>query len=439
MQSGTLLPGRRETDFGAFALSAFLRPLHIMVAAPEFVFVGTLGVFLFRPPDLELHHLDRIAFVLLCAAVLVRVAASGDKIWPVSQLIWPMSGLLGLTLIELLLQPFHAQTWSLAAAKFGVPYAMFFLAGAVFTTPRAIRCFEIFCLLVLGYLSFVSVASLAGAEALILPRYILNPDLGIHLDRARGPFLQAVANGLVLTLLGLIAFDALRAQRIEKWKGLLLLVPLPVAILATMTRAVWISFAFAIGTVVLQTKGAVRKAGLAVAAFIVGLGAIIVCIPGLNTTFNTTVEERVEERGPIEVRMAVYRAASEMIAEHPLLGWGLNRMPVEVASRMENYHLDAYWAHNTYLEILVEQGILGLALYLWILVGLFRMRSTLGQEAEMETTLLNSGFRRTWFLMLMVYAFNGFFVVLNYQFVNALIFSIAGMLAAQNRRLEVMQ
>jgi hypothetical protein len=33
-----------------------------------------------------------------------------------------------------------------------------------------------------------------------------------------------------------------------------------------------------------------------------------------------------------------------------------------------------------------------------------------------------------------VYLFNSCFVVMNYQFVNGLVFTIAGMLAAQNRQ-----
>jgi O-antigen ligase len=435
MQAETWSAGKRNGDCGGFAASVFLRPLHLGVAVPELLFVSTLTVFLFRPPDLELHHLDRIAFVLLCGAVLVRTAASAEKNWPVSGLLWPMAGLVAFTVFDLLSQPFNAQSWSLAAAKFGVPYGMFFLAGVVFVNPRAIRCFEVFCLLALGYLSLVSIASLTGARELIFPRYILNPDLGIHLDRARGPFLQAVANGLVLTLLGVIAFDALRARRIGGGAAALLLVPLPVAILATMTRAAWISFALVLGAVVLQSKGILRRAGFGVAAVTVGLAVTVLWLPNLSAL----VEERASERGPIEVRMAVYRAACEMVAERPLLGWGVNRMPTEVAARMDHYRLDAYWAHNTYLEILVEQGIVGLALYLWILIGLFRITATPRREDEMETTLLNSGFRRTWPLVLGVYVFNGFFVVLNYQFVNALLFSIAGMLSAQNRRLEAAQ
>ena len=41
-----------------------------------------------------------------------------------------------------------------------------------------------------------------------------------------------------------------------------------------------------------------------------------------------------------------------------------------------------------------------------------------------------------WPVMVAVYLFNGSFVVMNYQFVNGLLFTIAGILAAQNRRIE---
>ena len=40
---------------------------------------------------------------------------------------------------------------------------------------------------------FTAVAFLLDARSLIFPRFILDESLGIHVDRARGPFLQAVA------------------------------------------------------------------------------------------------------------------------------------------------------------------------------------------------------------------------------------------------------
>src|SRR5207302_4636466 len=76
--------------------------------------------------------------------------------------------------------------------------------------------------------------------SLVFPRYILDENLGIHLDRARGPFLQAVANGVSLIVLGLVALDCFR-RRVLSRAGLVVLALVPVAVFATMTRAVWIA------------------------------------------------------------------------------------------------------------------------------------------------------------------------------------------------------
>ena len=94
----------------------------------------------------------------------------------------------------------------------------------------------------LAYLCFTSIAFLVGAGSLIFPRFILDESLGYHADRACGPLLQAVANGVSLNLLGLVAMHALLRGRIRGWKAATLLASLPFAILATMTRAVWLSF-----------------------------------------------------------------------------------------------------------------------------------------------------------------------------------------------------
>src|SRR2546427_5704705 len=49
-----------------------LRPLHALMAAPSLLFLATLAVMLFRPPDVQLYWLDRIAFLLLIFVVLLR-------------------------------------------------------------------------------------------------------------------------------------------------------------------------------------------------------------------------------------------------------------------------------------------------------------------------------------------------------------------------------
>ena len=118
------------------------------------------------------------------------------------------------------------------------------------------------------YLSFTAIAFLSGAHSLIFPRFILDESLGFHADRARGPLLQAVANGVTLNILGLLALHAYQRGSVRGVKIAVLLASVPIAILATMTRAVWLSFA---GTVIvlifLSENRALRRACL-------GLGLI---------------------------------------------------------------------------------------------------------------------------------------------------------------------
>ncbi|MGA9900793.1 MAG: hypothetical protein WBQ39_02560, partial [Terriglobales bacterium] len=116
------------------------------------------------------------------------------------------------------------------------------------------RHLEIFTILAFGYLVFIAIAFLVDARSLIFPRFILDESLGFHPDRARGPFLQAVANGVSLNLLGILLFAV--SHKHKSIVGLLWLT-LPLAILATMTRAVWISFA--VSTVVLGFRLVKRR------------------------------------------------------------------------------------------------------------------------------------------------------------------------------------
>jgi O-antigen ligase len=110
-------------------------------------------------------------------------------------------------------------------------------------------------------------------------------------------------------------------------------------------------------------------------------------------------------------------------------------VPAELARHVSGYSERVLYPHNTYLELLVEHGVLGLALYVWLMWEMLRLRR--GQiPQEEQRGFLDQNFHRLWPLLLGIYWVNAAFVAMNYQFVNALLFSMAGMLAAQSRRAE---
>ncbi len=136
---------------------------------------------------------------------------------------------------------------------------------------------------------------------------------------------------------------------------------------------------------------------------------------------------------PLDFRQAVYAGCWQMFMEKPLTGWGVNQLPSELARHVSGYSEKELYPHNTYLELLVEHGIIGLALYLWLMWELLRL--AWGPVPEGETKgLLNHEFHWLWPILLGVYWVNAALVVMNYQFVNGLLFTMAGMLAAQRRR-----
>lgn len=73
-----------------------------------------------------------------------------------------------------------------------------------------------------------------------------------------------------------------------------------------------------------------------------------------------------------------------------------------------------------------------------MVLELFRLGRKPSRSVRLpEGTFPDEQFRKLWPLFLLVYLINGAFVVMNYQFVNGLLFTVAGMLAAQNQRSEL--
>jgi putative inorganic carbon (hco3(-)) transporter len=439
MQSISLRAERSEvgTDFWLLASQVVLRPLQALMAAPTLLFLAALTAMLLRHPDVAFYEIDRVAFGLLVVGVSGRAVVLRQRLFVMERITWPMLGLTALALASVIGQPFDNETWSLLASKLIVPLALFHLAGLVFTHERQFRQFEVFALVVLAYLSFTAIAFLSGAHALIFPRFILDESLGFHADRARGPLLQAVANGVSLNMLGLLVLHAYRRGSVRGAKVVVLLASVPIAILATMTRAIWVSFA---GTVVvlvffskdrLSKNRTLRRAGVG----LVLMAGIVPIVLLSSHELGCALSDRLVERGPVDYRAAVYAGGWQMFLERPLTGWGFHQMPAELPRHVTGYNEKVLYPHNTYLELLAEHGVAGLALYLWLMWEMWRLGRGAIPEGEKDG-FLDRQFHRLWPILLAVCWVNAAMVVMSYQFVNGLLFTMAGMLAAQRRRAE---
>jgi putative inorganic carbon (HCO3(-)) transporter len=422
------------------AVTWIFKTLHVILNAPEYVFLAALTAMLFSPPDLQAFPIDRLAFLVLVAVASVRLLLRCDqsRVYTAS---WPMLALLLLGMWGASSQPYDAQAWSLLAAQWIIPMATFHLGGTIFNTPESQRKLQWFSVAVLLYLSFTAVVWLLDLKSLVFPRFILDQSIGIHSDRARGPFLQAVANGVcinVLAILALHAFDRRAAtnnhlRRFSKlgFLTVLLLVVTPVALLATKTRAVWL--AAALSAALISLFASKRRSRVAVSAVVL-IGAVGAWLAWLVQTRPGELSDRLQERSPVEFRVEMYRAGWQMFTEKPLLGWGGDAsIQPEIEKRLSSFHPEYYIFHNTYLQLAVEHGALGLLLYLWLFIALFRLGARSKLALASPASPFGPEFGFMWRLMLCVYLVNASVVVMSYQFLNGYIFTIAGILAAQQK------
>jgi O-antigen ligase len=74
-----------------------------------------------------------------------------------------------------------------------------------------------------------------------------------------------------------------------------------------------------------------------------------------------------------DIRFGINRDGLRMFLQRPILGWGLGTFPVvypEFRSFYTNFFVNA--AHNDYLQLLVEMGLLGFATMVWLLLVVYR-------------------------------------------------------------------
>ena len=88
-QYGLSAPSRTSAHGGSFVTVLFA-PLQAAMAAPAVLYLATLTVFLFRPPALEFHFVDRIVFGLLVLVVGLRGMVLHQSL-PRSELTWSMA------------------------------------------------------------------------------------------------------------------------------------------------------------------------------------------------------------------------------------------------------------------------------------------------------------------------------------------------------------
>jgi O-antigen ligase len=111
----------------------------------------------------------------------------------------------------------------------------------------------------------------------------------------------------------------------------------------------------------------------------IGIGIFLVIVVGLLVWVGGgELSRRIATVGPShselssDVRHYINRDGLRMFLKKPVLGWGLGTFPV-VYPQFRTFYTNFFvnQAHNDYLQMLVEMGLLGFATMLWFLVTLY--------------------------------------------------------------------
>jgi O-antigen ligase len=254
---------------------------------------------------------------------------------------------------------------------FGImPFLVFLVAPVAFRT-QAQRGVLLASFVALGaYLGLTTLFETIKLDALVFPKYILDPAYGIHSGRGRGPFVDAVANGLALYTCAVMCAIAAGSWRAGRARAAAVAVGL-LCIVGTflcLERSVWLGAA--LGTVVaMLVTPRTRRALVPVAiAGAVVIAAALVLIPGLSNQ----ATRRTNDKATLWDRRNLARAAVNMVQERPLVGFGWARFTKDSSDYFQqafDYPLTATRSgiHNTPLTYAVELGLLGATL--WV-VGL---------------------------------------------------------------------
>jgi len=119
-----------------------------------------------------------------------------------------------------------------------------------------------------------------------------------------------------------------------------------------------------------------QKRGLRTA---IGIGLFLVIVVGLLTWVGgSELSKRIASVGPShseitsDIRYYINRDGFRMFLKKPVLGWGLGTFPV-VYPQFRTFYTNFFVneAHNDYLQLLVEMGLLGFGTMLWFVVTIY--------------------------------------------------------------------
>ncbi len=383
-KSSRKMQGRRAKEADSRRARFFKRMRTGLMAVPSsaldaLLLYGTFGLLMFGP--LAFGAVDHWStFVLEAGSLLLflvwlgKQMRDGEIVIRWNPLFLPMAGFAVLVLAQIALRSTAYLHDTVSSTLLYCAYGMLcFLAGQTLMRSAQARKLAVI---------FIIYGSVIAAFALL---YGISPNGRLywvyptHGGWIYGPYVNHNHYAGLMELLApiplVVAFTRLADDR-ERIAAAIAAAIMVGTIFLSGSRggmlAIFVELAL-LAAVLLRQHKPIRFA-VAIAAFAVVLMVMLTWLGGKELTARVSsisAESRAEISGGM--RLSIDRDGIRMFRQRPVLGWGLGTFPVvypQFRSFYTNFFVNE--AHDDYLQLLTEMGILGFAAMLWFLFVLFR-------------------------------------------------------------------
>ncbi|QLA13472.1 hypothetical protein GD606_14970 [Desulfolutivibrio sulfodismutans DSM 3696] len=338
----------------------------------------------YKIPGLFDLSVERVLFVLLGVAAFTQILFKTVNIHGDRRIEFVMIVFLIICIVSMLINGFtslyqHApKPWYIFFTGYFTPFLAFFYVKYFFQDDRSIKILlgTLFSLGIL--LCIIAIMERFHLDALIYPSYITDKTILLHLDRSRGPLLNAAFNGLAMTIC-FVAGLMLRPM-VSPGRRFLILILLPlffVGVFFTSTRSAYLVFLLALGTVLffLRSRGERWKLTPLI------LTLCLVAVAANTERLFSSSRERggIAQMEEVDIRFQLIAKSLRLIREHPVLGVGLAHF--SVSDSPETYQDNQ---HNHLIGMAVELGVIGVSVYLCLLILIFRRLYALARNPRVD-------------------------------------------------------
>jgi hypothetical protein len=339
--------------------------------------------------------------------------------------------------------PKNPSPWNIFISAYLFPIAAYLFAKKYLVAERDIAfLFQALFYLAL-YLGIMAFFEFYDLRQYVYPRFINDPKVWLHLDRARGPFLNSALNGFTLIIGFLCGVHLLAFKRgVARLLHLFLMSVFFPAVFFTLTRSIYLCFLLTLGTLLFAYRTEFPKWRLLAFPLAAVLIFALMNLPRLASSERR--EGGVYQVTEVRLREALIKRSVIMVTDNPVFGVGLAQfIPASVARYKGLVSIpetaEEQTQHFQLLNIAVELGLVGVSVYLGIIVLFFRRVYSLFLGLP-KSGFIDSNLALLIGVALGVYVLNNFFIDSSFQlFPNAVFFTFGGLADGLYCRLEMGQ